>query len=574
MKVCPRCGLKYSAEQSTCFVDATPLEPYADARLGQTVAGRYVLEAVLGRGPLAVVYRARHRLVERPCAIKIMDADLAGVAVVRERFRREAKATQKVTHPNVVEIFDQGETESGELYLVMELLEGETLAARLHRGPLSLALALQVSVQIARALARAHDLDVVHRDLTPENVFLTASEDAVPRVVLLDFGISRSMQDERLTGVGEIFGTPQYMAPERITSIDAGPSGDLYAMGVMMFEAVTGRLPFVASRPADYLVLHLQEPPPRLGDVHPGVPDALEKLVAALLAKDPEARPVDARRVVQDLTAISGVLGVQLPPESGGSVDSSERAATLPPADLDVWGHRLAVFERMVGVAFGDHAPPPVRQDLERLRQGVEALEALRGRSLQQQRSLEQLEARGREGRQRFGHAVDALGADVSQARDEARSVSAAVAAARARTEADRQQVLRSHEDVIHWEGRSGFAEPHVELAAAYRAMAAEVDGWFASAQEARRLEREGAEKRGVVADLEFQAEELRQALARFQQGIEDEQAACNRELRALGAHTDELDRDLVTVASSLAGALRGKPELRGLFRELERGRA
>ncbi len=356
MKVCPRCGLKYSAEQLTCFVDATPLEPYADVRLGQTVAGRYVLEAVLGRGPLAVVYRARHRLVDRPCAVKIMNADLAGVAVVRERFRREAKATQKVAHPNVVEIFDQGETESGELYLVMELLEGETLAARLRRGPLSLAQALQVSVQIARALARAHDLDVVHRDLTPENVFLTVSEDAAPRVVLLDFGIARSMQDERLTAVGEIFGTPQYMAPERITSLDAGSSADLYAMGVMIFEALTGRLPFVATSPADYLVLHLREPPPRLGDLRPGLPEALEALVAALLAKDPEARPVDARRVVQELTAISGALGVSLPLESSGSVDSSERAPTLPPAALDAWGHRLAVFERMVVVAFGDGA--------------------------------------------------------------------------------------------------------------------------------------------------------------------------------------------------------------------------
>ncbi len=152
--------------------------------------------------------------------------------------------------------------------------------------------------------------------------------------------------------------------------------------------------------------------------------------------------------------------------------------------------------------------------------------------------------------------------------------MSAAVAAARARTEADRQQVLRSHEDVIHWEGRSGFAEPHAELAAAYRAMAAQVDRWFAGVQELRRLEREAGEKRGVVADLEFQAEALREALARFQQGIEDEQAACNRDLLALGAQTDELDRELVTIASSLAGALRGRPELRGLFRELERGRA
>ena len=189
---------------------------------------------------MATVYQARHKLVDRPCAVKIMNAALAKNEVIRERFRREAKAAQKLAHPNIIEIFDQGELPDGSLYLVMELLEGETLADVVVRGKVPLERTLPIAIQIARALARAHDLEVIHRDLKPENVFLAHYDDVRDEVKLLDFGIARSMQDARLTGAGEVFGTPQYMAPERITSIDAGPAADLYALGVMLYEMLAG----------------------------------------------------------------------------------------------------------------------------------------------------------------------------------------------------------------------------------------------------------------------------------------------------------------------------------------------
>ncbi|MEJ1960356.1 MAG: serine/threonine-protein kinase [Gammaproteobacteria bacterium] len=145
--------------------------------------------------------------------------------MIRERFRREAKAAQKLAHPNIIEIFDQGETPDGYVYLVMELLRGETLADVLEHGKVPLERGLPIMIQIARALARAHDLEVIHRDLKPENIFLARLPNGADQVKLLDFGIARSMQDSRLTGAGEVFGTPQYMAPERITSIEAGPRG-------------------------------------------------------------------------------------------------------------------------------------------------------------------------------------------------------------------------------------------------------------------------------------------------------------------------------------------------------------
>ena len=135
----------------------------------------------------------------------------------------------------------------------MELLDGETLADLLDHGKVPIERALPISIQIARALARAHDLEVIHRDLKPENIFLARDDDGRDLVKLLDFGIARSMQDTRLTGAGEVFGTPQYMAPERITSIDAGPSADLYALGVILYEMLTGALAVRRQRRRDLL---------------------------------------------------------------------------------------------------------------------------------------------------------------------------------------------------------------------------------------------------------------------------------------------------------------------------------
>src|SRR5262249_12419467 len=161
--------------------------------------------------------------------------------------------------PNVIEIFDQGETGDGTPYIVMELLEGQTLSALIEKGPIPPPRAVPILIQLARGIARAHDLGVVHRDLKPENIFICRRPDGSDLVKLLDFGSARSRGDSRLTNAGELFGTPQYIAPERITSGDTGPSVDLYAMGVIFFEVSTGKLPFEASDPPTFLVKHMKE---------------------------------------------------------------------------------------------------------------------------------------------------------------------------------------------------------------------------------------------------------------------------------------------------------------------------
>src|SRR6266498_1517167 len=158
MKSCPKCNLRYPDESTYCFVDGATLEPLKDPRVGTTIAGRYLVESVLGEGGMATVYRARHTLIDRPCAVKILNPALARDKLVRERFRREAKSAKKLAHPNVIDIFDEGDTGDGTSFMVMELLDGEPLDSTIGGGAMPIERALPIMVQVARGIARAHDL--------------------------------------------------------------------------------------------------------------------------------------------------------------------------------------------------------------------------------------------------------------------------------------------------------------------------------------------------------------------------------------------------------------------------------
>lgn len=572
MKACPQCNLRYPSDKQACFVDGEALVEIQDPRIGSTIAGRYLIEEVIGEGGMATVYAARHKLVDRPCAVKIMNITFANNEVIRERFRREAKAAQKLAHPNIIEIFDQGETADGSVFLVMERLQGETLADLLERGPVPIERALPILIQIARALARAHDLEVIHRDLKPENIFLARQEDGSELVKLLDFGIARSMQDSRLTGSGEVFGTPQYMAPERITSIDAGPAADLYAVGVMMYEMLTSRLPFDAHDVASFFVKHLNEPPPSMHQHDAGIPESLDALARELMAKDPKDRPVDAHRLNADLVTVCGKLGVRIPPEPEvGVVSSRGPAKTLPPVAVDAWVRRTAVFEQMLQKAYPNGGRPgELTRLLDQVRDLVAKITDLRQKSVTQQRQLESLETRGRDGRQRFGHAVDALGVDASRARDELKAASAAASALGLEIDGRRDRVLEGHKRILLWEGRSGFAVPYADLSAAYRSVADAVDDWKKVFDRHKEAELRVEAKRAEVADLEFQIQTLRDALAKHEEDSEQEKDACQNAVHSMGEQADALEAKLLDLATRFCAPLRSRPELSPLFHELE----
>jgi serine/threonine-protein kinase len=543
----------------------------ADPRLGTTIAGRYQVEDVIGEGGMATVYRARHKLVDRPCAIKIMNPALARDRVVRERFRREAKAAQKLAHPNIIEIFDHGDTDDGTSYLVMELLRGQSLADLIAKGPLALVRALPLVMQISRALARAHDFEVVHRDLKPENIFISVLADGSELVKLLDFGIARSMHDTRLTGVGEVFGTPQYMAPERITSIDAGPPADLYALGIIFFEMLTGQLPFDAPDIPTFFVKHLKEPPPKIRRLV-DVPASVERLLDRLLAKDAKQRPVDAHSVHADLVSIAAEVGAVVPPDPTTLGLSTQAPAprSLPPVAIDRWARRTTVFEQMLARSFGAARPPDLVQLLGRVNQLVATVAELRAEGVAEQRKLESIEQKEREGRQRFGFAMDALGLDASAARQQARASQESIVHLQEHLEQIATTSKAAFREITFWEGRFAFREPSRQLSAAYRAAADVIDHWYELRQQEKSLQAQGEERERTVADLDYQIRELRAAMANFEQAVGAEKTTQQGIISELGQRADSLDAELVKLASLFCAPLRNRPELSTFFKELE----
>ena len=572
MKSCPKCNLRYPDESTFCFVDGAPLAPLKDGRIGTTIGGRYLIDSVLGEGGMATVYRARHTLIDRDCAVKILNPALARDKLVRERFRREARSAKKLAHPNVIDIFDEGDTGDGTSFMVMELLDGAPLDHLIAKGPMPLPKALPIMIQISRGIARAHDLEVIHRDLKPENIYIAHRDDGSDLVKLLDFGIARSAQDSRLTGVGEVFGTPQYMAPERITSIDAGGSQDLYAFGVIFFEMLSGQLPFDAPDVPSFLLKHLKEPPPKLSDIGVKVPIELETLIDSLMAKDPKQRPVDAHKVHADLVAIGQKLGIAPPPEIHDEQKAQNRApaATLPPVTLDRWVRRLMIFEGMLQRAFPSGPPAEQRKTLDLVKKYVLEVTQLRGSSVEDQRKLETLDQRVREGRERFGHAVDALGVDASKAREVARAAREGVDPYNVAVTQAADVMRQVHAEVMHWEGRSGFATPYRELAAAYRKAAEIVDHWVQTVELAKQATAWAEAKEQEVTDLDFQIQELRAQLGKFEASTEQEHAAITQRVIASGKKATELEDVLLELATRFCAPLRARPELASLFSELE----
>lgn len=258
---------------------------------GRVLADRYEVGALLGSGGSSHVYRARDRRLDRDVAAKILHLG-HGEPQARERFLREALLGGRISHPNAVKVLDAGEDGAG-LYIIMELVAGEGLAARLARaGPLREEEAVAIAVQVLDVLDAAHRVDVVHRDVKPSNILL--GEDG--RARLVDFGIAKPLQDltAGLTRTGEILGTAKYLSPEQARGDPPGPATDLYAVGAVLFEAVSGRPPFIADSPVTLVLAHRDETPPPLASVTDAVHPGVAAVIDQALAKDPSQRPSSA----------------------------------------------------------------------------------------------------------------------------------------------------------------------------------------------------------------------------------------------------------------------------------------
>jgi serine/threonine protein kinase len=299
-----------------------------DPLIGRTIGGRYRLIQRLGSGGMSSVYLARHVLIDRLMAIKTLRRDLAQDPVQRDRFIREARAVNRINHENIVEITDFGETEDGLVYLVMEYVPGEPLLRVMaSQVPFPTARAFDLVEQIAGALARAHQMGVVHRDLKPENILIVQKRDRRDFVKILDFGIAKILDAPSLTGSQQIFGTPGYIAPEYIQSTNIDGRADLYSLGVILYEMVTGALPFDYEYPGDLLVKHVTEAPIPPSKRRRSVPLPVEQLVLRCLEKDPADRFRDAHHFLAELRAVRERLGSET---SWGGMGSSSSAGEAP----------------------------------------------------------------------------------------------------------------------------------------------------------------------------------------------------------------------------------------------------
>ncbi len=361
MRVCPRCAELYPDEVATCPRDDTPLRPVLDPLIGRTVGGRFRLIQRLGSGGMSSVYLARHVLIDRLMAIKTLRRDLARDPVQRDRFLREARAVNRINHENIVEITDYGESDDGLVYLVMEYVPGDPLLSYLAQGPFAPLRALDIAEQCAGALGRAHQMGVIHRDLKPENILLVQRKERRDFVKLLDFGIAKILDAPSLTGSQQIFGTPGYIAPEYIQSTAIDGRADIYSLGCILYEMVTGALPFDYEYPGDLLVKHVTEPPIRPSVRHPLVDPPVEELILRALAKDPAERFRDAFHFNAELRKVRERLG---PTASWGGLNEPSDAARGPrdtEAEEDRSTKADGLLRDLALALSGERAPAPSR---------------------------------------------------------------------------------------------------------------------------------------------------------------------------------------------------------------------
>ena len=348
MKICPICETIYGDEVTFCPADGEELVSAPDSiatRLnGAVLEGRWIIDGLLGEGGMGAVFRGRQTRLDRPVAIKVLRPEVAEHPQTIARFMREAKVLSSLRHPHVVTILDFGrDDETGVLYLVMELLEGLPLNEWMkERERLDTRIIAEIAVQVARALDGAHENGIIHRDLKPHNIFVTPVAGSV-HVKVLDFGIAKVTEEAGsggLTRTGDIQGTPHYMSPEQAQGLEVGPYTDVYALGTILYELISGEPPFDAPMAMAILLRHVDEPVPSLQDrwqlredYHP----AFIRLTESMLAKDPSQRPSSAADILHQLEGMTTremqvpdyeALGIE---KEALSSDSSENAPGSSP---------------------------------------------------------------------------------------------------------------------------------------------------------------------------------------------------------------------------------------------------
>jgi serine/threonine protein kinase len=537
----------------------------SDPMLGRVIAGRYRLEARIGEGGMGVVYRARHVLIDRVVAVKLIRPDLRGETHLRAWMLREARAANRVDHAHIIDIHDIGETEEGELYLVMEYLVGQSLSSELARGPMNLARGVDILEQMCAALARAHDLGVVHRDLKSDNILLTSRGGRKDFVKILDFGLAHLAMDPRLAPKGAVFGTPEYMSPEQAKGEEATAQSDLYALGVLFFEMLTGQLPFRSDDRETLLEMQRTSVAPRPRSIKPDVLPAAEVIVIKLLEKDRRKRFQDAHHMHEELKSLQRSLP-STPWEVAATGENAAPPPAPPPQSAGVieWASRAALFSRMVSRAYPANNPPAdVQSALSQVWDLASRATRLEGEVASHTRKLEALERRGRALRAEIGRKVEELAHEESRAlRDLSTEQTEVTRLREAVTQAERSAAQAK-------QGADQANGAMTQLRAVFERAGAATALVEARREQLQAHEQKAAQKEAQARDLRRQIEELRAQLSRYAEALEDDLTNGREKVAGRTREGVAYEKAFSEASTLLLTHLKAKPEARDLLQEL-----
>ena len=563
LRECPKCDARFRGDIRSCPIDGEPLIAPSDPFIGTTIAGRYLVEELLGVGGMGSVYRARHQFIGRDVALKFLDPSLISNERLRKRFLGEARAANQINHEHIIDITDFGETEDGIVYMVMEYLEGHSLEEELEKGPLELRRALRIALQVALGLGRAHELGVVHRDIKPGNIHLTRRRMDRDFVKVLDFGVARIEQDARITGQNMIVGTPEYIAPEQIRSHVPTPSSDLYSLGCVLFEMLTGRIPFEGKTTA-LLVKHINEPPVAPSKHNPAIPPEVDRIVLRLLQKKPEQRQRDAYHLVEDLQRLLDLL-----PNTSSSRPSNlvvTPATPIPASDVRLeeedWVRIARVYRQLMLEAHPHGAWPPWMSDsIAEIERTADEVRGLRGELERAAESATEQQEEGREPRRQIGHALDELATDDSRLGRQISELIEQLEPSESRLDAAVHAVLSgaSGSPLALKQGDVVAAHDEQGMRELVRACNELSLGRKLVSELRARLARKKAERR----DLRFQIAQLKQKLDQVNQASTVDMAVWHEETHRLSCEIQTKLEGIAVVAQRIASDLQRYPELR-----------
>ncbi|MEO6775161.1 MAG: serine/threonine-protein kinase [Kofleriaceae bacterium] len=299
-----------------------------DPFVGKVIDGRYEIQQRVGEGGMGVVYRARQMSIDRVIALKMLNQQMQGDQQWIQRFYNEAKACSRLQHPNTIRMFDFGQTEDGRLFMTMEFLDGISLRDALQRGPLAPQRVVKILIQCCASLAEAHSIGIIHRDIKPDNVFLLNMAGSPDFVKLLDFSVAKLLEGDRMkTQAGVVFGTPQYMSPEQGRGLPLDARSDLYALGVLAFEMLTGNVPFNDDNAMTVIQMHLHGAIPPMPD---SVPYSVQMIVRRAMEKDAARRYQSSGEMMQHCQQVFAELNAGSVSVGGGGVPRTMIAGPSP----------------------------------------------------------------------------------------------------------------------------------------------------------------------------------------------------------------------------------------------------